>query len=70
MLYSKNGDNDSYMLGKQRDKDGKDVLQARMIKDRDGSVLSGSRSVMGRWKEYLMKLKKMKSGRNDLWTRR
>lgn len=32
--------------------DGKDVQQARVIHDRDGNVLTGDRSVMGRHKEY------------------
>ena len=35
-----------------RQGDRKGVQQARVIKDRDGNVLTGARSVMGRWKEY------------------
>ena len=28
------------------------MQQARVIKDKDGNVLAGDRSVVGRWKEY------------------
>lgn len=35
-------------LVRQRARDGKDVQQVRVIKDRDGNVLTGARSVMGR----------------------
>ncbi|KAE8288333.1 hypothetical protein D5F01_LYC12200 [Larimichthys crocea] len=55
-LDSKEAVTDLYRLARQRDRDGKDVQQSRMIKDRDGSVLTGASSVMGRWKEYFEEL--------------
>uniref|UniRef100_A0A0F8C8D5 Craniofacial development protein 2 n=1 Tax=Larimichthys crocea TaxID=215358 RepID=A0A0F8C8D5_LARCR len=55
-LDSKEGETDLYRLARQRDRDGKDVQQSRMIKDREGSVLISASSVMGRWKEYFEEL--------------
>ncbi|KAF7655639.1 hypothetical protein LDENG_00052670, partial [Lucifuga dentata] len=55
-LDSKEGETDLYRLARQRNRDGKDVQQVRVIKDRDGNVLTGARSVMGRWKEYFEEL--------------
>ncbi|XP_051793709.1 uncharacterized protein LOC127530597 [Acanthochromis polyacanthus] len=55
-LDSKEGETDLYRLTRQRDRDGKDVQQVRVIKDKDGSVLTGANSVMGRWKEYFEEL--------------
>ena len=55
-LDSKEGEVDLYRLARQRDRDGKDVQQVRVIKDRDGNVLTGARSVMGRWKENFEEL--------------
>ncbi|MCI4382174.1 hypothetical protein PGIGA_G00260740 [Pangasianodon gigas] len=43
---------DLYRLARQRDRDGKDVQQGRVIKDRDGRVLTSEESVQRRWKEY------------------
>ncbi|KAK3517914.1 hypothetical protein QTP70_027301 [Hemibagrus guttatus] len=43
-------------LGRQRDRDGKDVQQVRVIKDRDGRVLTSEESVQRRWKEYFEEL--------------
>ena len=37
-LDSKEGETDLYRLASQRDRDGKDVQQVRVIKDRDGNV--------------------------------
>jgi exonuclease III len=51
-LDSKEGENDLYRLARQRNRDGKDVQQIRVIKDRDGRVLTDASSVLGRWKEY------------------
>ena len=51
-LDSKEGKTDLNRLARQRDRDGKDVQQARVIQDRDGLVLTDARSVTGRWKEY------------------
>ncbi|KAF7649500.1 hypothetical protein LDENG_00140040, partial [Lucifuga dentata] len=53
---SKEGETDLYRLARQRNRAGKDVQQVRVIKDRDGNVLTGARSVMGRWKEYFEEL--------------
>ena len=45
----KEGETDLYRLARQRDRDGKDVQQVKVIKDRDGNVLTGTRSVMERF---------------------
>ena len=37
---------------RQRDGDGKDVQEARVIKDRDENVVTDARNVTGRWREY------------------
>ena len=37
---------------RQRDRAGKDVQQVRVMKDRDGNVLTSEESVLRRWKEY------------------
>ena len=50
---------------RQRDGNGKDVQQARMIKDKDGNVLLGDRSVMGRWKENFEELKNEENEREQ-----
>ncbi|KAK3572428.1 hypothetical protein QTP86_032647 [Hemibagrus guttatus] len=50
------GEKDLYRLARQRDRDGKDVQQVRVIKDRDGRVLTSEESVQRRWKEYFEKL--------------
>ena len=47
-LDSKEGETDLYRLARQRDRDGKDVQQVKVIKDRDGSLLTSASSVMGR----------------------
>uniref|UniRef100_A0A3P9HBU6 Lipoxygenase domain-containing protein n=1 Tax=Oryzias latipes TaxID=8090 RepID=A0A3P9HBU6_ORYLA len=39
-LDTKEGEKDLYRLARQRDRDGKDVQQIRVIKDRDGKVLT------------------------------
>ncbi|XP_061621461.1 uncharacterized protein LOC133474126 [Phyllopteryx taeniolatus] len=55
-LDTKEGEKDLYRLARQRDRDGKDVQQVRVIKDRDGNMLTGASSVLGRWKEYFEEL--------------
>ena len=55
-LDSKEGETDLYRLARQRDKDGKDVQQARVIKDSEGKVLTCATHVIGRWKEYFEEL--------------
>ena len=64
-LDSKEGEIDLYRLARQRDRDGKDVQQVRVIKDRDGSVLTGASSVMGRWKEYFEELMNVENEREQ-----
>ncbi|KAL7867553.1 hypothetical protein SRHO_G00089370 [Serrasalmus rhombeus] len=55
-LDSKEGVKDLYRLAKQRDRAGKDVQQARLIKDREGNVLLSEQRVLSRWKEYFEEL--------------
>ncbi|MCJ8736392.1 hypothetical protein PDJAM_G00257990 [Pangasius djambal] len=50
------GQKDLYRLARQRDRDGKDVQQVRVIKDRDGRVLTSEESVQRRWNEYFEEL--------------
>ncbi|KAK3575081.1 hypothetical protein QTP86_019740 [Hemibagrus guttatus] len=50
------GQKDLYRLARQRDRDGNDVQQVRVIKDRDERVLTSEESVQRRWKEYFEKL--------------
>ncbi|KAK3507342.1 hypothetical protein QTP70_014836 [Hemibagrus guttatus] len=55
-LDTREGEKDLYRLARQRDRDGKDVQQVRVIKDRDGRVLTSEESVQRRWKEYFGEL--------------
>ncbi|KAK3555300.1 hypothetical protein QTP86_014985 [Hemibagrus guttatus] len=55
-LDTREGEKDLYRLARQRDRDGKDVQQVRVIKDRDGRVLTSEESVQRRWKEYFVEL--------------
>ncbi|MCJ8736308.1 hypothetical protein PDJAM_G00258080 [Pangasius djambal] len=55
-LDTREGQKDLYRLARQRDRDGKDVQQVRVIKDRDGRVLASEESVQRRWKEYFEEL--------------
>ncbi|KAK3544274.1 hypothetical protein QTP86_009070 [Hemibagrus guttatus] len=55
-LDTREGEKDLYRLARQRDRDGKDVQQVRVIKDRDGRVLTSEESVQWRWKEYFEEL--------------
>ncbi|KAK3573071.1 hypothetical protein QTP86_012282 [Hemibagrus guttatus] len=55
-LDTREGQKDLYRLARQRDGDGKDVQQVRVIKDRDGRVLTNEESVQRRWKEYFEEL--------------
>ncbi|KAK3550446.1 hypothetical protein QTP86_025724, partial [Hemibagrus guttatus] len=55
-LDSREGEKDLYRLARQRDGDGKDVQQVRVIKDRDGRVLTSEECVQRRWKEYFEEL--------------
>ncbi|KAK3537535.1 hypothetical protein QTP70_013397 [Hemibagrus guttatus] len=55
-LDTREGEKDLYRLARQRDRAGKDVQQVRVIKDRDGRVLTSEESVQRRWKEYFEEL--------------
>ncbi|KAK3569607.1 hypothetical protein QTP86_002602 [Hemibagrus guttatus] len=55
-LDTREGEKDLYRLARQRDQDEKDVQQVRVIKDRDGRVLTSEESVQRRWKEYFEEL--------------
>ncbi|KAK3558446.1 hypothetical protein QTP86_018105, partial [Hemibagrus guttatus] len=70
-LDTREGEKDLYRLARQRDRDGKDVQQVRVIKDRDGRVLTSEESVQRRWKEYFEELmneenEREKKSRRDL----
>ncbi|KAK3545698.1 hypothetical protein QTP70_011272 [Hemibagrus guttatus] len=56
VVNTREGQKDLYRLARQRDRDGKDVQQVRVIKDRDGRVLTSEESVQRRWKEYFEEL--------------
>ncbi|KAK3509954.1 hypothetical protein QTP70_023778 [Hemibagrus guttatus] len=72
-LDTREGEKDLYRLARQRDRDGKDVQQVRVIKDRDARVLTSEESVQRRWKEYFEELmneeneRGKKSRRGDLF---
>ncbi|KAK3575396.1 hypothetical protein QTP86_025801 [Hemibagrus guttatus] len=55
-LDTREGQKDLYRLARHRDRDGKDVQHVRVIKDRDGRVLTSEESVQRRWKEYFEEL--------------
>ncbi|KAK3573832.1 hypothetical protein QTP86_032905, partial [Hemibagrus guttatus] len=55
-LDTREGEKDLYRLVRQRDQNVKDVQQVRVIKDRDGRVLTSEESVQRRWKEYFEEL--------------
>ncbi|KAK3510026.1 hypothetical protein QTP70_026005 [Hemibagrus guttatus] len=55
-LDTREGEKDLYRLARQRDRDGKDVQQVRVIKERDRRVLTSEESVERRWKEYFEEL--------------
>ncbi|KAK3571420.1 hypothetical protein QTP86_012057 [Hemibagrus guttatus] len=55
-LDTREGQKDLYRLARQRDRDGKDVQKVRVIKDRDGRVLTSEESVQRRWNEYFEEL--------------
>ncbi|XP_065672208.1 uncharacterized protein LOC136090032 [Hydra vulgaris] len=53
-LNTKEGEKDLFRLARQRNRGGQDVQQVRIIKDKDGNVLSSEESVLGRYFEELM----------------
>ncbi|KAK3541600.1 hypothetical protein QTP86_033087, partial [Hemibagrus guttatus] len=58
-LDTREGEKDLYRLARQRDRDGKDVQQVRVIKDRDGRVITNKI----RKDEFRKALKRMKIGK-------
>ncbi|XP_065662746.1 uncharacterized protein LOC136085373 [Hydra vulgaris] len=62
-LNTKEGEKDLFTLNRQRNRDGQDVQQVRMIKEKDGNVLSSEESVLGRWKEYFEELMNQENDR-------
>ena len=52
----KEGEKELYRLARQRDRTGKDVQHARVIKDENGNVMMNSEAFLKRWKEYFEKL--------------
>lgn len=65
-LDSKEGGNDLYRMAKQSDRDGKDVHQARVIKVRDGNVLTGARRCTLK-KEKRMRCRRGGPGGSKVW---
>ena len=55
-LDTKEGEKTLYRLARQRHQAGKDVQQVRMMKDKDGNVMTDEESVLRMWKEYYMGL--------------
>ena len=51
-LDSKEGERTLYRLARQSHQAGKDVQQVRMMKDKDGKVMTDEESVLRIWKEY------------------
>ena len=51
-LDSKEGEKTLYRLARQRHQAGKDVQQVRMMKDKDGKVMTDEESVLRIWTEY------------------
>ena len=51
-LDSKEGERTLYRLGRERHQSGKDVQHVRMMKDKDGKVMTDEESVLRIWKEY------------------
>ena len=64
-LDSEEEETDLYRFARQTDRGGKDAQQVREIKDRDGSILTGASSVMGRWKEYFEELMNVENEREQ-----
>ena len=58
------GEKELYRLAKQRDRTGKDVQHARVIKDENGNVMLNSEALLKRWKEYFEKLMNEENNRD------
>ena len=55
-LKTKKCEKELYRLARQKDRAGKNVQHARVIKDENGNVMVNSEAVLKRWKEYFEKL--------------
>ena len=55
-LDTKEGGKSLYRLARQRHQAGKDVQQVRMMKDKEGNVMTDEENVLRIWKEYYMGL--------------
>ena len=55
-LETKEGEKELYRLARHRDRAGKDVQDAKIMKDENGNVIVNSETVLKRWKEYFEKL--------------
>ena len=55
-LNTKEGEKDLYRIAKQKDKASKDIQHVRLIKDADGTLLTGEEAVLQRWKSYFESL--------------
>ena len=55
-LDTKEGENTLYRLARQRHQAGKDVQHVRMMKDKDGKLLTDEESILRIWKEYYKRL--------------
>ena len=62
-LEMKEGEMELFKIAKQRDRQGKDVHQARVIKNEDGEVLVEKQKVKQRWKEYFDNLLNQENSR-------
>ena len=51
-LETKKGENELFKIAKQRNRQGKDVQQIRVIKSKTGEILMEEEKVKQRWKEY------------------
>ena len=64
-LETKEGEKELYRLARKRNRAGKDVQNARVIKDEYGNVMVNSESVLKRWKEYFEKLMNEENNRDS-----
>ena len=55
-LDTNDGEKTLYRLARQRHQAGKDVQKVRMMKDKDGNVMTDEESVLRIWKEYYKRL--------------
>lgn len=51
-LDTKDREKDLYRMARQMDQAGKDMQEVRVMKDRDGNVLTSEENLLTRWKKY------------------